>query len=200
MSKAHSLDAMQKVVELLDANSTILDVGCGINQPAATFFRKAEHIVETNDFVGDVTFLGDYNKININKQYDCVWSAHCLEHQLNVHNYLIKLKNNTKENGILAITVPPHKQTIVSGHVTIWNIGLLLYNLVYAGIDCCDAICKKYGYNISIIIRKKSFELPDDITHNAGDLIRLKERFPKGLNMSLKDCSFNGDIENINWV
>ena len=78
-----------------------------------------------------------------------------LEHQLNVNLFLEKIKNLLVSDGILAIVVPIRKPNIVGGHLTLWNLGLLLYNLVIAGFDCSEASCITYDYNKLLLGKKK---------------------------------------------
>ena len=84
------------------------------------------------------------------------------------------------EGGYLAIIVPPRKPFIVGGNITLWNAGLVLYNLVLAGFDCseyCDIL--QYDYNIGIIIKKKSInQLPNDLSMDKGDIEKLSKYFP----------------------
>src|SRR5690606_36120022 len=82
--------------------------------------------------------------------------------------------------GVLALTVPPLKSRIVGGHVSLWNAGLLLYNLVLAGFDCSRARILQYGYNISVILTKTPAELPRDLSFDRGDLRRLRPFLPGG--------------------
>jgi 2-polyprenyl-3-methyl-5-hydroxy-6-metoxy-1,4-benzoquinol methylase len=185
-----------KFLSLLNLNSTILDVGSGAGAHAKVFESK-EHFVDTVDFFDYCTFKGNYMDLNIEKKYDAIWCSHCLEHQLNPNNFLIKIKSNTKENGWIAITVPPLKHEIVSGHMTLWNAGLLLYNLVITGVNCNEAMIKKYDYNITVITKNKSFEVPK-LKYDADDLITLKDYFPSSIIRNAKGW-FNGDIESLNW-
>jgi len=185
-----------KLLTILNSKSTILDVGSGAGAHAKVFESKG-HIVDTVDFFDSCTFRGNYMNLNIEKKYDAIWCSHCLEHQLNPNNFLIKLKSNTKENGWIAITVPPLKHEIVSGHMTLWNAGLLLYNLVITGINCNEAMIKKYDYNITIITKNKSFKVPK-LKYDADDLITLKDYFPSAITRNAKGW-FNGDIESLNW-
>jgi len=53
----------------------------------------------------------------------------------------------TIDVGILAVMVPPSKNTIVGGHVTNRNAGLLLYNLVLVGFKSEDVGILNYGCN-----------------------------------------------------
>ncbi|GAF76880.1 unnamed protein product [marine sediment metagenome] len=113
---------------------------------------------------------------------------------------LINLKKKInfllKENGILGIVVPPRKPSIVGGHFTLWNAGLLLYNLVMAGFDCSH-YCKilQYDYNIGVIIKKKNIKkYPANLSMDKGDIELLSYFFP----FEVKH-NFNGDIMKFNW-
>ena len=138
-------------------------------------------------------YKGDFNKINIPCKYDAIWCSHILEHQNNPNIFLKKINSHLKENGYLAIVVPPRKPFIVGGHVSIWNAGLLLYHLVLAGFDTSNSKILQYDYNIGIIIKKKSIKLPN-LNYDIGDLEKLKEFFP----VQIENDSFNGDIFNLN--
>ena len=197
ITNSHALDAVEKLNEVLPKNSLVLDVGSGQKEKHAELIRQAGHTVETVDFYDNNTYTGDYNSLEIKKVYDGIWCAHCLEHQLNVQSFLKKIKSNLKEGGWLAITVPPLKHQIVSGHLSLWNAGLLLYNLIIAGFNCEDAKVKTYDYNISIVVKNKSFELPQ-LNYNHGDLITLYDYFPKQLERN-KEGFFDGQIKELNW-
>jgi SAM-dependent methyltransferase len=197
ITNPHALDAVEKLNEVLPKNSLVLDVGSGQKEKHAELIRQAGHTVETVDFYDNNTYTGDYNSLEIKKVYDGIWCAHCLEHQLNVQSFLKKIKSNLKEGGWLAITVPPLKHQIVSGHLSLWNPGLLLYNLIIAGFNCEDAKVKTYDYNVSVVVKNKSFELPQ-LTYNHGDLITLYDYFPKQLERNNKGF-FDGQIKEMNW-
>jgi len=105
-----------------------------------------------------------------------------------------------KESGLLVITVPPFKHNIVGGHLTAWNAGLLLYNLVLAGFDCSRAKVLSYGYNISVMV-----ECPTDfvtiaindlpLKYDCGDIEIIAPYMPEGC----RKQSFNGEIKELNW-
>jgi len=176
---------------------TVLDIGSGPSQGlnAANFFKELAKDVTRQDINPDYKpdLLGDFNNLATDKLYDCVWCSHVLEHQLNVNHFLTKIFHTLKDNGVLAITVPPLKHEIVGGHVTLWNAGLLLYNLILAGFDCKDAAVKSYGYNISVIVNKRTAILPE-LNYDAGDINALNEFFPLGVYEG-----FDGKIEELNW-
>ena len=176
---------------------TLLDIGSGPPQGvnAANFFKELAKDVTRQDINPDYKpdILGDFNNVATDKLYDCIWCSHVLEHQLNPNFFLTKIFHTLKDEGVFAITVPPAKHEIVGGHVTLWNAGLLLYNLILAGFDCKDAAVKSYGYNISVIVNKRTAILPD-LLFDAGDINALNEFFPLGVYEG-----FDGKIEELNW-
>jgi len=186
--------------------TTILDIGPGRLEVVNKFIQnnKTVDISEFSDglYFNDTglsvsginrCYFGDFNIVDFDRQYDAIWCSHVLEHQLNPNIFLKKINKILKEDGYLAIVVPPRKPFIVGGHVSIWNAGLLLYHLVLAGFDCSKAQILQYDYNIGIIIKKKSIELPK-INYDVGDLLILKQYFP----IELTTDSFNGDIMSLN--
>lgn len=97
----------------------------------------------------------------------------------------------------------PYKSEIVGGHVCLWNAGLLLYRLVLAGNDCSSAHVKKYGYNVSVIVEKKSINVLDRIGYDVGDIRKLKEYLPQNIEyydeFLGRDILFEGNILELNW-
>ena len=126
-------------------------------------------------------------------EYDGIWCCHVLEHQRNVGDFLEKIRDELVLDGLLAVTVPPAKQNLVGGHVTLWNAGLLLYNLILAGFDCSEARVGTYGYNVSVLVRKKLAEVPE-LKMDRGDIKTLAHLFPMVAYQNM-----DGQIENINW-
>lgn len=175
--------------------TNILDIGAGKAESHAKIMRGKGLKVDTIDFFPSNTYQGDYNLVVFNKEYDGIWCSHVLEHQPNVGSFLRKIFTNAKDDGVVCITVPPLKDTIVGGHLSLWNAGLLIYNMILAGFDCSEAKVKSYGYNISVIVRKKKFKLPP-LTYDTLDVKRiLKPYFP----IRFEGKGFNGDIKKLNW-
>lgn len=77
------------------------------------------------------------------------------------------------------------KQEIVGAHVSLWNPGLLLLRLVLAGFDCSEASVLVYGYDISVVLKKKTIKESDlaELSHDRGDLLILKNIFRIRLNI-----------------
>jgi SAM-dependent methyltransferase len=172
---------------------TVLDIGSGSGVHAEAF-RAADREVTTLDIAPPADFVCDYLSYYPKRDnFDCIWAAHILEHQLNVNEFLSKCYWDLKDGGILAITVPPAKHEIVGGHLTIWNEGLLLYNLILAGFDCSKAMVGVDGYNISVIVRKNRANYPK-LNYDRGDIELLAPFFPIQV-----EQNFNGRTGNINW-
>lgn len=181
---------------------TVLDIGSGSGLHKRAFedagkrvcaidFGRSIYFEQCRE--GDSVQQDDYTETVLGEQFDLAWASHVLEHQLNPHSFLRKIHDDLKENGVLAITVPPMKHQIVGGHVSLWNAGILLYHLVLAGFDCRQAHIKQYGYNISVILIKRSISLPT-LDYDSGDIDRLKPFFPEFVSEG-----FNGDIREYNW-
>lgn len=187
--------------------STILNIGSGDGIHSIILKQSGKNVTDVdfgtsyyakqnkNQFIS-----ADYLTYHFMEPFDCVWVCHVLEHQPNPNFFLKKINSDLKENGILALTVPPLKHSIVGGHVSLWNGGLLLYHLILAGFDCRLASLKQDGYNISIILKKQSIKQLPDLSYDCGDLNNLKEFFPLELQKQYPNLErFNGDIKDLNW-
>ena len=195
MTIAHSLKANEKFIKfMLDQSSRrVLDIGAGLAQHHSNSFKDKNFDVVTNDSFHPSDHQCDYLDVPDIGIFDGIWCSHVLEHQRNIGLFLDRIHSQLKDNGILAITVPPCKHEIVGGHVTIWNAGLLLYNLILSRFDCSDAQVLRYGYNISVVLKKRTIQLPK-LHHDAGDILRLKNFFP----LPVKE-GFDGNIMDSNW-
>lgn len=189
---------------------TVLDVGSGEGLHSDVL-AKAGKQVTAIDYGDSVYFkkkskaleciVADYNTYQFEKKFDCVWCSHVLEHQLDTHSFLKKIHSNLNEGGILAITVPPLKQVIVGGHVSLWNAGLLLYRLVLAGFDCKNASVLSDKYNVTVIVQKNSIDVLSEIEYDSGDIRKIKKYLPPQIKLHPNhiDDPFYGQINQINW-
>jgi SAM-dependent methyltransferase len=190
------------LVRFSDKVKKVLDVGSGEGLHAKQFREHNKEVVtlDASEHWGKPDILGSLEqslgRVHSKGPYDLVWCSHVLEHQRNVGRFLECLHLVMREGDILAITVPPPKHEIVGGHVSIWNTGLLLYNLVLAGFDCSKASCKAYGYNISVVLEKKTItDLQKLGLHmDSGDIEKLSRYFP----LEAKQ-GFRGDIVRLQW-
>ncbi|WP_019153833.1 class I SAM-dependent methyltransferase [Robertmurraya massiliosenegalensis] len=202
-------EAINHLVDKYEFES-VLDIGCGEGLHS-DYFMEVGKKVTALDYGESVYFkknkkkitpiIADFNQHNFDEQYDCVWCCHVLEHQLNVNIFLKKINSVLKEGGIVAITVPPLKHDIVGGHVTLWNAGLLLYNLILAGFDCRHASIKQYGYNISVILKKRTIDVSSVLSYDCGDIQAITPYLPEKLEWkpNTRDTPFNGQIYELNW-
>ena len=169
---------------LLDhyAFETVIDVGSGTGRHASLFEKFGKTVTRLDYGVADTftkggktddVILTDIVAFQTEKRWDCVWASHIMEHQRNVGLFISKLFELTHEGGIVAITVPPVKQRLAGGHLTMWNQGLVIYNCCLAGIDMSEAEVFRYGGNITMIVRKKTIDLPK-LGYDKGDIEMLQ--------------------------
>lgn len=190
---------------------TVLDIGSGAGHHSDIFIQNNKDVTAI-DYGDSIyfkenksklsTIIADFNNCNIEKKFDAIWCSHVLEHQLNVNSFLDKIFQLLEDDGILAITVPPGESLVIGGHLTNWNPGILLYNLVMAGFDCSEASVLKYGYNITVIIKKSKKASVDlsKISFDNGDLRKIKQYLPKvNYKSNEKDDPFDGNIYSLNW-
>jgi hypothetical protein len=124
-----------------------------------------------------------------------------LEHSRNPGKFLDKVHSVLREGGLLALNVPPLKAQITTGHVTLWNPGLLLLNLVRAGFDCSQARIRQEGYNIGVILQKQT--CPPSFGFDPDAAKSDRPYLPQGLKWSQKKSNqvwyFAGDFKSLNW-
>lgn len=121
----------------------------------------------------------DFLKWVPEQKYQLVWASHILEHQRNLGIFIEKLIECCEDNGVICITVPFPHRNIWGGHLTLWQPGLLAYDIVMCGIDLSNAKML-YGYReMSIIFKPQKVALPD-ITFDNGDVTKLEHLFPMG--------------------
>jgi len=182
--------AANRIAAMSDV-TTILDVGCGTGEATDFFLKEGKKVTSVDIVDYGFNVKADYMKKSFEK-HDLVWACHILEHQLNVNIFLSKCRKET--NKYICVTVPPLKHNIVGGHLTLWNAGILMYNLVLAGFDCSTARILQYGYNLSIIAEIGNFKLPE-LNYDNGDIEKIAKWLPKGYDFQ----GFNGNIMCLNW-
>jgi SAM-dependent methyltransferase len=179
------------------AFTTVLDIGSGAGEQAAVLRRHGRQVTELDygespSFLGredgGAVIIGDFLQTRFEAPFDCVIASHVLEHQLNVNAFLKAMHASVREGGVVGISVPPLKHQIVGGHLTLWNAGLVLYNLVLAGFDCRNPWIRQYGYNISVVLEKRTIQ-PEGLVFDNGDIDRIAPFLPEGFGEG-----FNGDI------
>jgi SAM-dependent methyltransferase len=183
----------------------LLEIGAGDGKASLYLIDKYEKKVDLIELENSFYFKKlkskkKFNKIIIGnflnkklKKYDAILCSHVLEHQENIKLFLDKIFHNLKENGYLCIIVPPRKPFIISGHVNLFNPGLLIYRLVLSKMNCKSAQVLSYDYNICIIIKKKTIKRPK-LRGDIGDLDKLQKFFPFKISEG-----FNGDFMHVNF-
>lgn len=190
--------ALRKLVNEYDFE-TVLDIGCGAGEQARVFLEAGKSVTGIDFDLPEIVhshwkgIKGDfYNEAYPWKQtFDLIWSAHVLEHQMSPGAFLAALHALCHENTIICITVPPLKHQIVTGHLTLWNGGLLMYHLVLAGFDCSKIRIRQYDYNISAILKYAPIDPPGQ----RDNINTMSAYMPNRHNQH----GFSGDIKNINW-
>ena len=197
--------ALQKLIR--DYNfETVIDIGSGAGDHAKILHTNQKKVTALdfgtsiyaqkrgNNYDEIEHIKVDFFAYEPSHKFDCLWASHVLEHQSNPGLFISKCMQLVKEDGIIAITVPPMEEYVLGGHLTNWNAGLLLYNLVFNGIDCSDCSIMSYGYNISVIVRNRKHSAPD-LTYDNGDITKLLQYFPEFINTE----PFDGRIRKWNW-
>jgi 2-polyprenyl-3-methyl-5-hydroxy-6-metoxy-1,4-benzoquinol methylase len=165
---------------------TVLDLGCGIGDLFINLDLLGIKYNGTGvDFLPISEVQSDkfkYIQCNINEwksdeKYDFVISSHVIEHNPDTESFLNNFFSHTKEGGIFCIIWPNPKYSIVGGHVHIFNMGLMLYNIIRTGIDCSNIRMYKSGYNLCIVGEVKRFTLPE-LTFNRHEIEILEKYFP----------------------
>lgn len=186
-------DVLSKLILDYDFD-TVLDIGSGNGQQSKAFVDAGKTVTSVDIRSQRYGDCCDYMIAEFESKFDCAWCCHVLEHQPNVNLFLKKISNDVVDNGLIVITVPPMKNEIVNGHISVWNAGLLIYNLVMAGINCRDIQVRTYGYNVSVIVRNKKFELPNNLFSDIGELTVLDDYLPECITHNM-----TGQIASYNW-
>ena len=145
--------------------------------------------------VGDFMASPEAGSPYLARAYDLVWCSHVLEHMPDSRSAIRRLAQLCRPSGILAITVPPRKDEIVGGHLSIWNAGLLVYAMCAAGLDMSDCRIGTYGYNCSVIVHKR-MRPSVGLENDSGDIIRLRQWLPP----PCRTEPYNGWIEGWRWT
>ncbi len=202
-------ELLEWAVRLVRPGERVLDLGAGRCEAARQFaqahcqvtalgmhfhrYLNAAGLAELHELGVELeeTPFENYDR---QEMFDAIWCAHMLEHQRNPGWFLDRCLSLLRPDGWLFLSVPPLKTQVVSGHLSVWFPGLLLYNLVVAGLDCSTIHMTRIGYNIAAFVHNRQVPLPN-LTSSLGDIERLAGHFPPGL----AHQGFEGDFDEINW-
>lgn len=190
---------------------TVLDVGVGHGYHAICFMANGSKVTGLDVKAHPTKIERDrkdyehiqsaYEEVDLeDKKFDMIWCCHTLEHVPNVQHFLAHLANWLKDDGYLAIAVPPSSQNRIHvGHMTLWTPAHLIYNLICAGWDCRKALWYTEYMTIGLIVQKTK-----DVNYTAApgfygrtgmptETIWLNQYTPTVINH--EDCAWLGD----NW-
>ncbi|MBI2970716.1 MAG: sulfotransferase [Gammaproteobacteria bacterium] len=166
----------------------VLDIGCGTGGGRSVLVTSGKRVsgLDTHP-AGDVAVLEgygaftyvqcDFRKFEDERRFDAVVCSHVIEHMPDTEAFLRQALSFLKPSGIFCIIWPPPKPTIVGGHVHVFNMGLMLYNLVRLGVDCRGVDMLRCGYSLAVVGRLRWFESPP-LKNDAGDIESLSPWFP----------------------
>lgn len=168
--------------------TSLLDVGCGSGPVWDLFVEKGIRVTGIDlvprDLVPEqvggqsVSYLStDLLTASLPTRFDAVYSSHTIEHVPDTERFLRAFFSHLVPGGAFCLIWPLPKPEVVSGHVHVFNPGLMLYNLVRLGVDCREVEMLRCGYSLAVMGRYEVFKTPD-LTHNEGDLDALAAHFP----------------------
>ena len=184
-----SVPGREQVLDYLIANykfDTAIDIGCGHGDFFKYLNEKGVQVKGTGiDMMPEdkITYKGfKYIKSNFNdyeptENYDLIFSSHTIEHNPNTEEFLKNFFKFGKPGGLFCLVWPPPKPQIVGGHVHIFNLGIMMYNIIRTGVNCKNVKMIKVGYNLVIVGEYDFFDLPT-LTYNRHEIEMLKDYFP----------------------
>lgn len=169
-------EAFLRLVDSLEAGSTVLDVGSGSGGHARALEAQGMEVI-TLSLIPPADIVGDFFEVAL-PEVDAIWASHVLEHQVDPGAFLRRCYSLLPEGGMLAITVPHDRRDLAGGHVISWSEGLLAYHLVLAGFDCSAARVGLYRRQLSFVLRKVTRPPVEGLINDQGDLEKLAAFFP----------------------
>ena len=165
---------------------SIIDIGCGkgdlfayLHSRSVDYSGTGIDMIDKDQVRTDLFdyLQGNFDELPGRKRYDLVFSSHTIEHNANTGAFLERYFSQVREGGVFCLIWPPPKSRIVGGHVHVFNLGLMVYNLVRMGIDCREVEMIKSGYNLALLGNYRRFILPK-LTYNRHELAFLGQYFP----------------------
>ncbi|WP_137128851.1 methyltransferase domain-containing protein [Rhizobium sp. FY34] len=134
--------------------------------------------------------------------FDCVIAIDLLQRQVDPQAFLRRAHGMLAEGGVLALSVPAMRYPLVTGDLSIWSGGLLLYHLVLSGFDCRNVKMLTQGEQIFLVLVKTSIEpAPLGVPLPLPETMRV--HLPHGLEfVETPDggLAFDGDLPAIGWT
>ncbi len=167
---------------------SILDVGCGRGALFPALISAGKEVtgvdilpseaVESGYGAGKVRYVQkDIMAFTPGEEFDAVLCSHVVEHMPDTESFLRTLFSFLRPEGAYCIIWPPPKPEVVGGHVNLFTMGHLVYNVVRLGVDCRQARMVSCKYSLALMGNHRRFELPE-LAHDEGDIELLAEYFP----------------------
>ncbi|TRL31731.1 methyltransferase domain-containing protein [Rhizobium straminoryzae] len=200
---------MPALARLLDLPSAkrVLDIGPGWQDRAPHLLAagKTLSVAVRDDASGDT--IAGVSRIPFplapeeqTEPFDAVMACHALQREANPHRFLRALHAALSEEGCLLLSVPSLRFPLLSGDLTLWTGGLLLYHLVLAGFDCREAGLQVDRGELCLALVKRSCPAWTEGTALPA-LESLRPLLPPQLDFiaEAEGHCFNGDIRRLNW-
>ena len=162
---------------------TVLDVGCGM-MPYKKIFKDKKYLgmdmrkADYPDYVS-FNFMSETETWPTDEKYDAVVSAHVVEHIQDTKRFIDKMVSLTAPGGKICIIWPKPKPNIVGGHVHVFNIGMMYYNIILTGQDCSKWQHWSQGYSQVVMGEVSPVDLtPLKLEYDKGDIEKLAKYFP----------------------
>lgn len=123
---------------------------------------------------------------------DGIWASHVLEHSPNPGGFLARCRASLRDDGWLAVVVPPFRPRVVQGHISPgWNLGILMYALAAAGFDPSRGHFLRHGYNVAGLVPKAA-----RVPARHEDAFKDQALWPFAFDPAK---GFEGDLAEANW-
>lgn len=158
---------------------SVLDLGCGVGRLWDVL--EGKRVVGVDRIAPDpgmarpwVEYVqADFMSWSTAWRPEAIFSSHVIEHMPDTRAFLVRFFSFIDEGAAWCLLWPPQQPGIRSGHLHHFNLGLMLYNLAAAGVDCTHVKMVRHSYTLGIMSTKKTVPAPED---NAID--RLAHLFP----------------------
>lgn len=166
--------------------NSVIDVGCGKgdffhylnNKNIKVDGTGIDMMDEADVLYKDFKYVkSNFNDYESDEKFDLLYTSHTIEHNPDTETFLKNFFKHGKDGGLFCIIWPPPKPQVVGGHVHIFNLGIMLYNIIRTGIDCSKVKLIKVGYNLCIVGEYSYFKL-QQLTYNRFEIDMLKNYFP----------------------
>ncbi|NGM22624.1 class I SAM-dependent methyltransferase [Roseomonas stagni] len=133
-----------------------------------------------------------YDEYEPEAPLDGIWASHVIQNQRNPGLFLDRCRRHLKDDGWLAVVVPPLRSRITAGKVNPgWNVGALMYALLAAGFDLTRGHFVTHGFNVVAFVPKAT-----RVLERHADAFADPSLWPFKLDSRR---GFEGDIRHCNW-